>query len=709
MAEPDPAAAEGSGSAPARAPSPRGWIARQGRTALRIYIIVMIVAATILADRLVVTALEQRHRRMIGSELQGLANRLDGQLIGKALMAQGLVTGLRTDPDLSAAKFNRLASQISANDPSVINVAISDPYVFTRVFPIGPNRSVIGRDLRDQPQQMPGVTAAISRNSTIIVGPVNLIQGGRGFILRSPIYLPAEGRGNARLWGLASVVFDAEQFFALIGLTETAPELMVALRKISDVPSENGVIYGPPEVFDQHPVVQTVTRLDATWVLAAVPAGGWQGSQPAILGTRALFVALGTLAGLLIFYLLSLIQKKELAQRQLRDAIEALNDGFALYDADDRLVTCNERYREFYRLSADAMTPGRKFEDIIRIGAQRGQYPAAEGRVEEFVAERMALHRRADTTMEQLLEDGTWLRVSERRSTDGGTVGFRVDVTELKRAQQAAERANRAKTEFLSVVSHELRTPLTAVLGYNAFLRRPELLPEVRRLRAALDGGADAESLRTEIEAALATMRNFAEKANTSGQLLLTIINDILDVAKIEAGKMQLESRRVSVDMVVGSVLEQMAPAAAARGIGLDYRGSGLEVCADEIRLRQILINLVGNAVKFTNEGEVAISARPEGPMAVITVRDTGIGMPPEALATIFDSFQQVDSSSSRRSGGTGLGLTITRRLIEMHGGSIKVESTQDHGSTFTFTIPIAPADAFCESNLTGTISGFGN
>ena len=238
--------------------------------------------------------------------------------------------------------------------------------------------------------------------------------------------------------------------------------------------------------------------------------------------------------------------------------------------------------------------------------------------------------------------------------------------SELQAANQELARANKLKSEFLANVSHELRTPLSAIIGFSQIL---------------LDGidGPITDEQGQDIS-----------QVNKSGQSLLALINQILDLSKIEAGKMDLTPERVDLPALVTSVLESISPLAQEKGLRIDTRfGPGLPaVEADPGRLKQILINLLSNAVKFTERGHIEIQAQPSGRMVRIAVKDTGIGISAEAQRVIFEEFVQGDGSSTRRHGGTGLGLSIVRKLVEMHGGAITVVSQPGLGSTFTFTVP---------------------
>lgn len=368
------------------------------------------------------------------------------------------------------------------------------------------------------------------------------------------------------------------------------------------------------------------------------------------------------------------------AEQTLLTAIDSLEDAFVLYDSEDRLVMANNKYKEYYPLSADLLQPGMRFEDIIRIGAERGQYAEAAGRIDEWVGERMAAHRSGDQEIEQLLNDGRWLRISERKTPDGGIVGFRVDVTELKTARETAEVANRAKSRFLAMMSHEIRTPLNGVLGALGLLEDDRLSDEQRRY---LDVGKKA------------------------AETLLTIINDVLDVSKMEADRLDLEPSVTEVGSIVDDVVDFLGTRAQEKGIGLVSESDPTlprYVLADPARLRQILINLVGNAIKFTATGGVSVRVdRVEESWQSVKLRfevlDTGVGISEEDQAKLFDEFWAGNAQRADIS-GTGLGLSIASRLVAMMGGEIGVHSLPGYGSTFWFEIacPVPDAEAIAAS-----------
>ena len=365
------------------------------------------------------------------------------------------------------------------------------------------------------------------------------------------------------------------------------------------------------------------------------------------------------------------------AEERLANAIDALPDGFAVYDADDRLVVFNQRYREMFPESGPATKIGAKFEDILRYGLAHGQYPRAKGREEEWLAERLAIHNAAKGSFEFRLSNGHWIRVIERRTSDGGLVGSRVDITEFKLQNKAlelekkkAERANRAKSEFLANMSHEIRTPLNGVIGMAQLLRKEISDPD---------------------------QKEKVDIIRDSGERLALLINDILDLAKLESGKLKLQESIFRPSELSRRVLDHYQPIAEEKGLEFEVftNSSGdIALQGDIGRVFQILHNLVSNAIKFTEKDEVSvlIQARPEEGLK-LEVRDTGIGMTPEQLNLVFENFTQADNSLTRRFGGTGLGIGIVHRLVERMGGSFEMKSTLGKGTTALVLLPLSSAE----------------
>jgi len=359
----------------------------------------------------------------------------------------------------------------------------------------------------------------------------------------------------------------------------------------------------------------------------------------------------------------------------LRTAIEAIDEAFIVFDSDDRLVYCNEKYRKVFSEVAELLVPGRSFEELLRQGIAAGLYPGDKGDEEAWIAERLAEHRSGkNAATEHRMRNGRWLRVVDRRTENGYIVGFRVDITDLKQATEAAEEASRIKSDFLANMSHEIRTPMNGVLGMTELL---------------LDTRLDEEQ------------REYAQTAVNSAQALLGLINDILDFSKIEAGALDIEQIDFDLRVLVSDIADLLALRASEKKLELtclvDPPVPSL-LCGDPGRLRQILLNLVGNAIKFTAQGEVAVSVgllseTKDRVRLHFEITDSGIGIADDKLGQLFSPFVQADTSTTRKYGGTGLGLSIAKRLAELMGGEIGVRSVEGQGSTFWLDLPFMLQD----------------
>jgi two-component system cell cycle sensor histidine kinase PleC len=399
----------------------------------------------------------------------------------------------------------------------------------------------------------------------------------------------------------------------------------------------------------------------------------------------------------------SLAARTATADMRLRDAIDTISEAFVVWDADNRLVLCNSKFQSLHGLPDTAVLPGTPYEAVIAAGTQpvvRTQL-TTEGRYD-----------RAGLTFEAQLEDGRWLQISERRTKDGGFVSVGTDITVLKRheenlldsekqlmatvadlrnSQQALERqkeelaslaekyaeektraetANHAKSEFLANMSHELRTPLNAIIGFSEIME------------AGVFGPLGTK------------YHEYCRDIRESGRYLLEVINDILDMSKIEARRVELDFEEFELERLLTETLRIMTPRAQEKRLTLETAiAPQIMVRADRRGLKQIMLNLLSNAVKFTPEGgRVCVRAEISGDTISISIEDTGIGIPENALRKLGRPFEQVESQFTKTYPGSGLGLAIAKSLAELHGGSMQIRSRLGEGTQVLVDLPRWPA-----------------
>ncbi|ODT08256.1 MAG: PAS domain-containing sensor histidine kinase [Mesorhizobium sp. SCN 65-20] len=395
-----------------------------------------------------------------------------------------------------------------------------------------------------------------------------------------------------------------------------------------------------------------------------------------------------------------LAQRSEAADLRLRTAIENITESFVLWDANDRLVMCNSKYQQDNGLSDRDVLPGTAREDL-------------EAQMVALISERRLANAngpRAGATYERQLADGRWLQVNELKTRDGGTVSVGSDITQIKQHQdklmeserrlmatihdlslarrseedrsrelvdlnrkymketERAEAANRAKSEFLANMSHELRTPLNAVIGFSELMEG--------RLFGPLGSPRYEE---------------YARDINSSGKHLLGVINDILDMSKIEAGQFSIDREEIDLCPLIRETVRVVSLQAAQKSITVETQiAEEMMLFADRRAVKQIAINLLSNAVKFTGEGgRITMRARNASGALTLSIEDNGCGIPKHALAKLGRPFEQVQNQFSKSHEGSGLGLAISRSLAELHGGALKIRSTEGMGTIVSVRIPV--------------------
>ncbi len=396
-----------------------------------------------------------------------------------------------------------------------------------------------------------------------------------------------------------------------------------------------------------------------------------------------------------------LVERTAAADLRLRDAIETIPEAFVVWDAENRLVLCNSNFQELHNLPDDTISAGTSYEAVVAAGRK----PVVRNRIssEDYPVP-------GARTFEAQLEDGRWLHISERRTKDGGYVSVGTDITALKlheeklmqserrlmatvsdlrNSQQTleyqtqqladlaekyaeektrAEDANQAKSKFLANMSHELRTPLNAIIGFSEIME------------SGMFGSLGADKY-----------HEYCRDIRESGQYLLEVINDILDMSKIEAGRIRLDLVDVELDRILADAMRVVSARAQDKRLTLSAEiAPAIHFQADRRALKQIALNLLSNAVKFTPEGgRVTVRGRLSAGAITIAIEDTGIGIKGDALKRLGRPFEQVESQLTKSHQGSGLGLAIAKSLTELHGGKMRIRSTPGSGTMVVVRLPI--------------------
>jgi signal transduction histidine kinase len=392
-----------------------------------------------------------------------------------------------------------------------------------------------------------------------------------------------------------------------------------------------------------------------------------------ILGVVAVTILI-----ILIAVLISLAARVR-AFNQLREAVNVMPGGLVVWDSDDRLLAWNDRFTEISEPDLSKLRVGMPVSEFLQMIVATVSTVDAGDR-DSWVAQRTIARRQPGAMFERKTPSGRWLRIENRPTASGGLVVVSADVTDFKDtterltgARDEAEAASRAKTDFLASVSHEIRTPMNGVIGMNALLLRTKLSAEQRR---------------------------FAEGVRQSADEMMAIVGNILDLARLEAGRVGLEARDLDLAALVEDVVDSLRPQAREKALEIAVSlddGARRTLRGDPDRLRQIVFNLVSNGLKFTERGRVwvELSSRPERggrTMVRVAVHDTGIGFAPADSRRLFQNFQQGDGSITRRYGGAGIGLSICRQLVELMGGRIGAENRPEGGSSFWFEVELEDA-----------------
>jgi hypothetical protein len=677
---------------------------------------VVLLAAGFWVERQQLVAQRLDQENAVREQLQILQARIESELNGSIQLARGLVAVIAHDPSLSQRAFERAAKPLFDDRSVLRNIAAAPDMVVRLMYPLAGNEAAIGLDYRQTPSQRAAAELARDSGHLVLAGPLDLVQGGRGIIARVPVFRGQSGR-QQQFWGLLSVVLDADKLYRAVGLLDDDLAIEVALRGKDSRGSDGAVFYGDPALFSDRAVRLPVTLPYGAWQIAARPAGGWDEGHH---GAGVVFIRGGLLLALLFsvgpmlllaYYayrrnqaelevaahhqqLESLVASRTAELSAAKEAAESANETLILFKRfaeesaqavgmatmDRKPFFINRRLSHMAGLDEEGVAS--QLSDLLDVypeWAQRKIRAEVIPAVMEqgFWTGELALENRETQVLTPTLE--SFFLIKDQDGKPLCMMDIMTDISEQKeiessltRSKEAAEAASVAKSVFLAQMSHELRTPLQTIISAEQLLRREELTAEQTKL---------------------------VDIQHIASEHLLNVINDLLDLSRIEADKLVLSEAPIRVGKILDDVVKLIDGPARDKGIHLRTElGSMPEVLVgDAGRMRQILLNYAGNAVKFTERGEVCVHAWMESQdsdsvMLRFEVSDTGIGIEPEHIDRLFNAFEQVENSLTRSYGGTGLGLAINKRLAQLMGGDAGVRSTPGKGSTFWFTARLGKA-----------------
>jgi len=643
-------------------------------------------------------------QRRLGAveDLAQIRSDLAARLTGSFLILQGLAAHIAARPNIGQADFSRFAQDMSRGYPELRSVAAAPDLVVRFVHPLEENLGAVGLDYRAHPEQRAAAMAAVASRGIVIAGPLDLVQGGRGVIARMPVFLPTgqpsapddsrPGAGggtatdtaparilaaddpSARLWGLVAVVIDTDKLFAASHLDRWGNRLKVALRREFEAGGPIVPVFGDQTLFEHDPVTSTLALPQGTWQIGGAPTRSWRPSGTDLIVPRilAVFTAL-----IVLVATVSIIrQRRAFADRDqlFRQMFEEHGAVKLLIDPQNgRIIDANRSAARFYGWSIptlrtmqiaqiNTLQPDQIRSEMEKVTEQGGTF-AFKHRLASGDIRDVEVHSGPVVLGGQRLLHSIVYDVTDRLAAETG----------LRKSVVAAEEAYRAKAAFIAVMSHEIRTPLNAVLGFT-------------------------EAIQSEVFGPIGNprYRDYLGHVMEAGRHLADVIDDILDITKADTGQVDLQTVWMNPGSLIDRSVALVQERASARSMRIttlhvDYAAGGpVWIAVDATRMKQVLINLLTNSIKYSPAGTsitVKASLQDNGRYC-LSVIDQGYGIPEDQLAEVMEPFRRGSAHIMVAHEGVGIGLSLCKRLVELHEGTLVIDSTVGQGTSVSVCLP---------------------
>jgi signal transduction histidine kinase len=576
--------------------------------------------------------------------------------------------------------FQIFASGIRSGNEEIRVVQIFQKDHPVYIYPLDTNEVTEGRSLDDlindeRANVHQDVQRTLETKEITLSQPYELRQGGTGIVARKAIYIEDE------LWGIAVIILDVPEILDKSGI-HTLPNNI----ELTVLDQNHDVVFGSTEILDKEPISSRVELPEGHWELLAVPERGWKEPvKEQLLQFQIMTFLIMVLITALVYFgfskhkkLAAMVERKEKDLSESQKSYQNIRNYSTSAFARHRIITnTNGTPIDYVFLDVnDAFEKNTGIKSKEIIGKRVTEIIPDIGKTDLIeIYGKVAQDKIPIRFTKYIPYLGRHYEITAYSPVKGEFVTIFTDVSrekeaekELIKAKIIAEDANRTKSEFLTNMSHELRTPLNSVIGFSQILKKNKL------------NHLDEKEIK------------YVSNILKGGKHLLELVNNILDISKVETGNMDNTPENINVAEIIDDTITQVEPIAKKKSINLKHerKTDNMEINTDKMKFKEIMYNLLSNAIKFTPEGgEVQVKSKVTNEKLHVSVSDTGIGIPEDKIKSIFDPFKQVDSSTNRSYGGTGLGLALVKKFVEMHGGEISVKSEIGKGSTFTFTMPL--------------------